>query len=148
MKYCLCDSSTNSTRGIQNSSSSSHRTSMPFTSNSVWTLCLDLFNSSCNIKNSALSNKQQMLELIDHQKIDFKSSSVLANMSMQMYRNRESGMYHFFLANLLLSNARTFGTSNWTYSSSNSSCPSFCISRRSSSFRSSSSSPRARPVFD
>lgn len=53
---------------------------------------------------------------------------------------------YFFLANRLLRRASTFGTSNWTYSSSSSSCPSFCISSRSSSLRSSSSSPRARPM--
>ena len=53
---------------------------------------------------------------------------------------------YFFLANRLLSNVKTFATLNWTYSRSRFSCPSFCISKRSSSFKSNSSSPRARPV--
>lgn len=51
----------------------------------------------------------------------------------------------FFLANLLLSSANTFGTLNWTYSRSNSSWLFCCISNRSSNFRSSSRRPRLRP---
>lgn len=51
----------------------------------------------------------------------------------------------FFLANLLLRSASTFGTLNWTYSRSNSSWLFCCISRRSSNFRSSSRRPRLRP---
>lgn len=52
----------------------------------------------------------------------------------------------FFRAKRLFSNANTFGTLKWTYSKSRASWLSFCISRRSSSLRSSSSSPRLRPV--
>lgn len=51
----------------------------------------------------------------------------------------------FFLEKRLLSRAKTFETLNCTYSRSRSSWLSFCISRRSSSFRSNSSNPRARP---
>lgn len=55
--------------------------------------------------------------------------------------------YHpFFLAKRLFKSAKTFGTLNWTYSRSRSSWPSFCISKRSSSLRSSSRSPRLRPI--
>jgi len=53
---------------------------------------------------------------------------------------------HFFRANRLLSRARTLDTSNWTYSRSRSSWPSFCISSKSSNFKSNSSNPRARPL--
>lgn len=56
-------------------------------------------------------------------------------------------VYHPFLrAKRLFSNARTFDTLNWTYSRSSASMLSFCISRRSSSLRSSSSRPRFRPL--
>lgn len=55
-------------------------------------------------------------------------------------------IYHFFLVKRLLSSASTFGTLNCTYSRSSSCWPSFCISRRSSSLRSSSRSPRLRPA--
>lgn len=57
----------------------------------------------------------------------------------------EGGYHPFFLANRLLRSTRTFDTLNCTYSKSRSSWLSFCISRRSSSFRSSSSNPRFRP---
>ena len=53
----------------------------------------------------------------------------------------------FFLAKRLFSSANTFGTLNCTYSRSSASWLSFCISRRSSSFRSNSSSPRLRPTM-
>lgn len=55
-------------------------------------------------------------------------------------------LYHpFFRAKRLFRRANTLVTLNWTYSRSRSSRLSFCISRRSSSLRSSSSKPRARP---
>ena len=59
----------------------------------------------------------------------------------------EKSFYHpFFRANRLFRSASTFGTLNCTYSRSRSSWLSFCISRRSSSFRSSSNNPRLRPI--
>lgn len=51
-----------------------------------------------------------------------------------------------FRANFLLRWTSSFDTLNCTYSRSRSSWLSFCISSKSSSFRSSSNSPRLRPV--
>ena len=59
--------------------------------------------------------------------------------------SRSSDAY-FLRAKRLLRRASTLPTSNCTYSRSRSSWPSFCISSRSSSLRSSSSRPRARPI--
>ena len=61
-----------------------------------------------------------------------------------LYRN-EQHYQPFFLAKRLFRSASTFGTLNWTYSRSSASWLSFCISRRSSSFRSSSRRPRVLP---
>lgn len=58
---------------------------------------------------------------------------------------RRDSYQPFFLAKRLLRSASTFVTLNCTYSRSRSSWLSFCISRRSSSLRSSSRRPRFRP---
>jgi len=63
------------------------------------------------------------------------------------FSSKQYRRYHFpFRANRLLSRAKTFGTLNCTYSRSSSSWLFCCISRRSSSFRSSSRSPLLRPL--
>lgn len=62
-------------------------------------------------------------------------------------KEEQDGYYQpFFRAKRLLSRARTRETLNWTYSRSRSSWLSFCISSKSSSFRSSSNRPLARPT--